>query len=174
MDFGSEQNKITHFSATRGKGQSWQCVGAGQALDEIGLYSGHSEGQRTAIDLFTITINHELLFKTNKMLTDVNQLCRDVKGICIERDQVIENLEKMKITLGDFKRLTAYYVEDDHVLKDQNVMPVHERTTEIIPSFSRSIPKIRVKDSRHTKFGKQLIHEALELINELYYTTRRT
>ena len=158
VDFGSERDNITHFTATRGKGPSWQCVGAGRPLNEISLYSGHSEGRKTAIDLFTITINRELLFKTNKMLTDVNQLCCDVKSICIKRDQVIENLEEMKITLGDFKRLTAYYEEEEvHVDKDRNVMPVLERTTEIIPSFSRSIPKIRVKDSRHTKFGKQLI-----------------
>ena len=38
------------------------------------LYSGFSEGWKTAIDLFTITINRELLFKTNTMLTDVNRL----------------------------------------------------------------------------------------------------
>ena len=167
VDFGNEWDNITHFSATRGKGPSWQCVGAGQPLDEIGLYSGHSEGRRTAIDLFTITMNRELLFKTNKMLTDVNQLCRDVKGICIKRDQVIENLEEMKITLGNFQRLTAYYVEaEDHVLEYPNIMPVQKQITEIIRSFVRSIPKIRMKDSRRTKFGKQLIDEALDLINE--------
>ena len=70
--FGSGQDNITHFSGTRGKGQSWQCVGSGQTVDEIGLYSGFSEGRKKAIDLFTITINRELLFKTNIMLTDVN------------------------------------------------------------------------------------------------------
>ena len=164
VDFGSDRDNITHFTATRGKGQSWQCVGAGQVY-EIGLYTGHSEGRKTAIDLFTITMNQELLFKTNTMLTNVNQLCCDVKAICIEHDQVIEKLEDMKITLGDFKCLTAYYVEDKNV-EHRNVMPVKERRIEIIPSFTRSIPKIRVKDSRSTMFGKQLVDEALQIMNE--------
>ena len=66
--FGSGRDNITHFSGTRGKGKSWQCVGSGQTVDEIGLYSGFSERQKTAIVLFTITINRELLFKTNTML----------------------------------------------------------------------------------------------------------
>ena len=129
------------------------------------MYSGYSEGQKTAIDLFTITINRELLFKTNTMLTDVNRLCRDVNAICVERDQVIEKLDELKITLGDFKRLTSYYVEEENIVRD-NVMPPKERTVEIVPSFARAIPKIRVKDSRTTNFGQQLVNEAFQIISE--------
>ena len=114
--FGSGRDNITHFSGTRRKGQSWQCVGSGQTVDEIGLYSGFSEGQKTAIDLFTITINRELLFKTNTMLTDVNCLCCHVNAICVERDEVIEKLNELKITLGDFKRLTSYYFEEENIV----------------------------------------------------------
>ena len=69
----------------KGKGGSWECVGKGRGVDEIGLYSGYSEGRRTAIDLFSIPVNRELLFKTNTILNDINKLCRDVKGICIRR-----------------------------------------------------------------------------------------
>ena len=98
--FGSGQDNITHFSGTQGKGKSWQCVGSGQTVDEIGLYSGFSEGQKTAIDLFTITINCELLFKTNTMLTDVHRLCRNVNAICVERDQVIEKLNETENHTG--------------------------------------------------------------------------
>ena len=163
--FGSGRDNITHFSGTRGKGKSWQCVGSGQTVDEIGLYSGFSEGRKTAIDLFTITINRELLFKTNTMLTDVNRLCRNVNAICVERDQVIEKLNELKITLGDFKRLTSYYVEEENIVRD-NVMPPKERTVEIVPSFARAIPKIRVKDSRTTNFGQQLVNEAFQIISE--------
>ena len=163
--FGSGRDNITHFSGTRGKGKPWQCVGSGQTVDEIGLYSGFSEGQKTAIDLFTITINRELLFKTNTMLTDVNCLCRNVNAICVERDQVIEKLNELKITLGDFKRLTSYYVEEENIVRD-NVMPPKERTVEIVPSFARAIPKIRVKDSRTTNFGQQLVNEAFQIISE--------
>ena len=163
--FGSGRDNITHFSGTRGKGKSWQCVGSGQTVDEIGLYSGFSEGRKTAIDLFTITINRELLFKTNTMLTDVNRLCRNVNAICVERDQVIEKLNELKITLGDFKWLTSYYVEEENIVRD-NVMPPKERTVEIVPSFARAIPKICVKDSRTTNFGQQLVNEAFQIISE--------
>ena len=99
------------------------------------------------------------------MLTDVNRLCRNVNAICVERDQVIEKLNELKITLGDFKRLTSYYVEEENIVRD-NVMPPKERTVEIVPSFARAIPKIRVKDSRTTNFGQQLVNEAFQIISE--------
>ena len=114
--FGSGRDNITHFSGMQGKGKSWQCVGSGQIIDEIGLYSGFSEGQKTAIDLFTITVNCELLFKTKSMLTDVNHLRRNVNAICVEHDQVIGKLNELKITLGDFKRLTSYYIEEENIV----------------------------------------------------------
>ena len=110
-------------------------------------------------------INRELLFKTNTMLTDVNRLCRNVNAICVERDQVIEKLNELKITLGDFKRLTSYYVEEENIVRD-NVMPPKERTVEIVPSFARAIPKIHVKDSCTTNFGQQLVNEAFQIISE--------
>ena len=99
------------------------------------------------------------------MLTDINCLCCDVNAICIERDQVIEKLDELKITLGNFKRLTSYYVEEENTVRD-NVMPPKERTVEIVPSFARAIPKIRVKDSCTTNFGQQLVNEAFQIISE--------
>ena len=45
-------------------------------------------------------------------------------------------------------------------------MPPKERTVEIVPSFARAIPKIRVKDSCTTNFGQQLVNEAFQIISE--------
>ena len=45
-------------------------------------------------------------------------------------------------------------------------MPPKERTVEIVPSFARAIPKIRVKDSRTMNFGQQLVNEAFQIISE--------
>ena len=97
------------------------------------------------------------------MLTDVNRLCHNVNAICVEHDQVIEKLNELKITLGNFKRLTSYYVEEKNIVRD-NVIPPKERTVEIVPSFARAIPKICVKDSRTTNFGQQLVNEAFQII----------
>ena len=99
------------------------------------------------------------------MLTDVNRLCRDVNAICVECNQVIEKLNELKITLGDFKWLTSYYVEEENIVQ-ANVMPPKERTVEIVPSFARAIPKIHVKDSCTTNFGQQLVKEVFQIINE--------
>ena len=62
--FGNELDNITHCTATIGAGVSWRCVGADQQIDDIGFDSRHSEGRKTAIDLFTVTLNRDLLFKT--------------------------------------------------------------------------------------------------------------
>ena len=58
-------------------------------------------------------------------------------------------------------------VEDD-VQVDNNEMLVHKRTTEFFleKSFSRSIPRIRLKQSMSAKFGNQLVDEALKLVKE--------
>ena len=50
------------------------------------------------------------------MLTDVNCLCHNVNAICVEHDQVIEKLNELKITLGNFKRLASYYVEEENIV----------------------------------------------------------
>ena len=74
-------------------------------------------------------------------------------------------MNEPKITLGDFKWLTSYYVEEENIVQ-ANVMPPKERTVEIVLSFARAIPKIRVKDSRTTNFGQQLVNEAYQIISE--------
>ena len=99
------------------------------------------------------------------MLTDVNHLCRNVNAICTECDEVIEKLKELKITLGNLKRLMSYYVEEENIVR-ANVMPPKERTLEIVPSFARAIPKIRVKESHTTNFGQQLVNEAYQIISE--------
>ena len=54
MDFASGKYQISHFSATKGTGTDWKCVGANIKLKDIGLYVGETDGQHTAVDLFNI------------------------------------------------------------------------------------------------------------------------
>ena len=55
LDFGHDKKKITHISATKGDKEKWAC--AGRSDDELTIdeYKGYIDGQRTAIDLFSIT-----------------------------------------------------------------------------------------------------------------------
>ena len=55
--FGSEPVNISHFTSTRGVGETWKCVGAGYKFNSYGSYCGHSDGRKSAIDLFTVTLN---------------------------------------------------------------------------------------------------------------------
>ena len=103
LGFGNERDNITHFIATKGKEQTWKCVGADQPLSEIGLYSGYTEGCKSAIDLFTITKNRDILFNTTSMLHDMNQLCHDVKAICVHCDKLIDDMKRLNIKLGNFQ-----------------------------------------------------------------------
>ena len=135
------------------------------------MYVGETDGRRTAVDLFNINENNQLLKGTQKAVHAINKLCQDVENICIDRDNVLEDLKTLKVKVKNFKRLTSYYVEDEYddgveQRKRKEMMPPSKRLTEVVPSFSLSIPKIQVIDSCGTPFGQQLIDEALELIDD--------
>ena len=48
----------------------------------IDEYKRYIDGQRTAIDLFSITENSKILRKTHSVLKDINKLCSQMKEIC--------------------------------------------------------------------------------------------
>ena len=111
LDFAGGKYRITHFSATKGVLKDWKCVGADIWLNEIGLYVGETDGRRTAVDLFNINKNNQLLKGTQKAVHAINQLCQDIENICIDRDNV---LEELKVKVKNFKWFTSYYVEDEY------------------------------------------------------------
>ena len=167
LDFGHDKKKITHISATKGDKETWSCLGRSDDKLTIDKYKGHIDGQRTAIDLFSITENSKILRKTHSVLKDINKLCSQVKEICTLRDDTIEKLKGIDIDIGNFQRLTLYYVaEEMPVAADASRMPRSKRRTEIVPSASRGIPKIRIRDSRTTDFGKQLLDDVIEIMDE--------
>ena len=101
--FRSKPDNISHFTSTRGVGQTWKCVGGGYQFNGYGSYCGHSEGRKTAIDLFTVTLNRDILLKTRKMLSEINELCSDVEQICKKRDDIIDNMKDINLTLREFR-----------------------------------------------------------------------
>ena len=93
------------------------------------------------------------------MLTDVNRLCRNVNAICVDRDQVIE---KLKITLDDFKLLTSYYVEEE---EEKQCDASKRKNSRDCTKLCKGNKKIHVKDSHTTNFGQQLVNEAYQIIS---------
>ena len=85
------------------------------------------------------------------MLTDVNRLCCNVNAICVERDQVIEKLNELKITQGDFKWLTSYYVEEENIVRD-NVMPPKEKNSRNCTKLCKGNTKDLCKSLAYNQF----------------------
>ena len=111
INLTSSQYPITHVSATKGRESSWKCVGSSITLTEVVIYHGFTDGYKTGIDLNSITENRNLLVKTSNALPEINELCKGIKDLCVRRDHVLKELEEIKIDVGEFKRLTAYYEE---------------------------------------------------------------
>lgn len=67
------------------------------------------------------------------MLSEINELCSDVEQICKKRDDIIENMKDINLTLGEFTRYRSFYTEVDEEIEVQhrNEMPVQKRSTEI-------------------------------------------
>ena len=171
MDFIDVKYRISHFSATRGAAKEWKCVGHDIELKEVGLYIGETDGRRTAVDLFNINENRNLLQGTKKAVSAINKLCEDVENICIDRDNVLDELKKLKVKVKSFRRYTSYFVQDDYddgltKSKTKETMPEAKKITEVGASNLRAIPKIKFTDSRKKDFGQELMEQALEILDD--------
>ena len=49
------------------------------------------------------TLNQDVLLKSRKMLTEINELCSDVEKICKKRDDIIDNMKDINLTLREFR-----------------------------------------------------------------------
>ena len=92
------------------------------------------------MDLFNINENNQLLKGTQKAVHAINKLCQDVENICIDRDNVLEDLKRLKVKVKNCKWLTSYYVEDEYddgveQRKRKETMLPSKRLTEVVPSF---------------------------------------
>ena len=171
MDFGSGRYQISHLSATKGTAQQWKYIGSDIKLKEIGLYIGETDGHRTAVDLFNINENNLLLQGTKRAVSAINDLCKDIENICIDRDKILDELKTLNVKVKNFKCFTLYYVKDDYddgldQVGRRETMPPVKKLTEVVPSTSHAIPKIQLIDSQGTDFGQQLIGEALQLMDD--------
>ena len=86
--FGNGRHSISHFTATKGAGSSWKCVGAEHDITEFVSYS------RLPFYYF------ESIYFGEKQKND---LCCDVKDICKSRDKIIDHMKDLYITIGDFQ-----------------------------------------------------------------------
>ena len=95
----------------------------------------------------------------------INQVCFDLHNICLERDKVLNDLKDIDICVGDFKRVTTYYKEDDEESAMSTSMPVPKRRLEIFPSEARGIPMVRIRDPRKSNVGQQILQEVIDDVN---------
>ena len=77
------------------------------------MYTGYSEGQMMGLDLSTINQSQMIVEKGQEVLKNVNELCHDIKRISIRRDEIITDLKTLEIEVGDFQKLTSYYIQDE-------------------------------------------------------------
>ena len=137
MDFRSGRYQILHFSATKGTVQQWKCVRSDIKLKEIGLYIGETDGCCTAVDLFNINENNLLLQGTKRAVSAINNLCKDIENICIDRDKILNELKTLNVKVKNFKHFTLYYVEDDYddgldQGRRRKTMPPAKKVTKLI------------------------------------------
>ena len=99
------------------------------------------------------------------MLCGINQVCFDLHNICLERDKVLNNLKDIDICVGDFKRVTVYYKEDEEQSATSTSMPVPKRKLEIFPSEAQGIPMVRIRDPRKSNVGQQILQEVIDDVN---------
>ena len=162
--FRTRQDRISHLSGTRGKKTTWECVGSKEKLCQVETYTGYTKGQMMGIDFKTLNQSHVVIKRSESILTNINELCCNVKDMCIQRDNIVKELKTLDIEVDDFKKLTSYYKEDkepEYMTRAHNMIPSTKRKLEIFPSTEGTIPKVRVKDIRKTKIGEEILSQGL-------------
>ena len=104
-------------------------------------------------------------------MSAINKLCEDVENICIDRDNVLDELKRLKVKVKSFRWYTSYFVEDDYddgltKSKTRETMPQAKKVTEVGASNLHAIPKIKFIDSRKTQVGRELMEQALEILDD--------
>ena len=112
-DFGSK-SAVTHFPATRGSETIWQCVGSDIAIGEIGHYSKESDGRTYAINVFEAAEKKKMTVKVHKINMDIEELSKDLKEICLRRDQILKEMTDIKVDVEELKRFSRYHPEKKH------------------------------------------------------------
>ena len=174
--FRTRQDRISHLSGTRGKKTTWECVGSKEKLRQVETYTGYTKGQMMGIDFKTLNQSHVVIKRSESILTNINELCCNVKDMCIQRDNIVKELKTLDIEVGDFKKLTSYYKEDkepEYMTRARNMIPSTKRKLEIFPSTKGTIPKVRVKDIRKTKIGEEILSQGLRQVSEQQQDVRK-
>ena len=104
-------------------------------------------------------------------MSAINKLCEDVENICIDRDNVLDELKRLKVKVKSFRRYTSYFIQDDYddgltKSKTRETMPEAKRVTEVGASNLCAIPKIKFTNSRKKDFGQELMEQALEILDD--------
>ena len=110
-DFKGKHN-ITHFTMTKGKTATWKCVGSEVNIREIGSHRGFSNGKSTAISLYEAKEKQNILTKTENIVKELDSICHDLKNLYIRRDQLLEELNEMHVSVQQFKRFERYFIAE--------------------------------------------------------------
>ena len=109
-DIGKKRG-ASHFSATRGKGPKWSCIGENLNVGEMGSWQGYKEGREHVIDAFQMKEHFNIMKTTRKMAEKIQGLCKDLNKLCDRRDEIYKEMEAMRIKVDEFKRFDTFYYE---------------------------------------------------------------
>ena len=109
-DFGRKHG-ATHFSATKGMEREWRCVGADDEIGEMGLRTGYQAGLDRTVEHFYVKEKQKLLKQVRKTSGNVEELCHDLSNLCIRRDKIYDEVQKLGIKVESFKQLGKFYYD---------------------------------------------------------------
>ena len=52
--------------------------------------------------------------KVQKMIMDIEELSKDLKKICLQQDQILDEMNQMKADVEELKQFTKYHPEKQH------------------------------------------------------------
>ena len=72
-----------------------------------------SDGRIYGMNVFESTEKKKMTMKAQKIITDIEELSKDLKEICLRRDQILDEMSDIKVDVEELKRLTKYQPEKE-------------------------------------------------------------
>ena len=89
------------------------------------------------MNVFESTEKKKMTMKAEKIIMDIEELSKDLKEICLRRDQILDEMSDIKVDVEELKRLMRYHPEKEH--KHSRKCKVEEKGKSLKPEKKKKL-----------------------------------
>ena len=108
-DFG-KQRGVSHFSSSKGKGKTWQCVQPLQHIGEVAKYYGQNTGSLTAATLYQKVAKRVSITKATRVMDALDDICEAVQSLMDKKEKLVQTMHELNFEVDVVKNRQKFVV----------------------------------------------------------------